>query len=94
MSFIKYYIFFSIWGLTILTTFSLRTLFNESYEKIGLALLWLVLIFSAVFNINKLDLLWLAPLSLVIPYFIYKIVKILSIKRFGFVLKYFMNIFF
>lgn len=94
MLFVKYYILFSICGLTILATLSLRSLFKEWYEKTGLVLLWFVLIFSIVYNINELNLLWLAPLSLFIPYFISRIFGKVFIKRFKFALRNITSIFF
>jgi len=94
MSFIKFYIFWGIWSMTILTTFSLSSLFNELYEKIGLIFLWLVLIFSTVFKVNKLDLLWLTPLAFIIPYYFYKITKTSTDSRFKYLLRYMMSIFF
>jgi hypothetical protein len=77
MLIIKYYIFFSILSLTLLTTISLRSLFDKIYEKIGLVLLWIVLITSIMLNFNKLDLLWLTPLALIIPYCIYRIINMI-----------------
>ncbi len=94
MIFIKYYIFFSILSLTILTTFSLRSLFDKLYEKIGLVLLWLVLIFTYIMKVNKLDLLWLAPIALLLPYYIYKIIDTIQIRKFKFKLRNIMSMFF
>lgn len=76
MLFIKDYIFFSILSLTILTTFSLRSLFDKPYEKIGLVLVWFALIVTFVFKLNKLDLLWLVPLALLLPYYLSRLISI------------------
>ena len=84
MMFIKYYIFFSILSLTILTTFSLRSLFDKLYEKVGLILVWFVLILSLILKLNKLDLLWLVPLALLVPYYISKFIDIIVSRRFKF----------
>ena len=92
MMFIKYYIFFSILSLTILTTFSLRSLFDKIYEKIGLILVWFVLILSLILKLNKLDLLWLVPLALLVPYYISKFIDIIVSRRFKF--RSIMNLFF
>ena len=92
MLFIKYYIFFSILSLTILTTFSLRSLFDKIYEKIGLILVWFVLILSLILKLNKLDLLWLVPLALLVPYYISKIIDIIFSRRFKF--RSILNLFF
>jgi hypothetical protein len=94
MMFIKYYIFFSLLGLTVLTTFSLRSLFDKLYEKIGLVLLWLVLIFTYIMKVNKLDLLWLVPVALLLPYYIYKVINIIQIRKFKFKLRNIMSLFF
>jgi hypothetical protein len=81
MSFFQYYILFGISGLTILTTFSLPHLFSRSYEKIGLTLLYLIIIFSIVFNIDKWHLLWLAPLAFIIPYYSKKILLLINLSK-------------
>ncbi len=94
MLFIKYYIFFSILSLTILTTFSLRSLFDKLYEKIGLTLVWLVLILSFILKINKLNLLWLVPLALLMPYYISRVIDINFLRKFKFKFRSIMNLFF
>lgn len=94
MLFVKYYIFFSILSLTALTTFSLKSLFDKLYEKIGLALVWFVLILSFLLNLNKLDLLWLVPLALLIPYYISKIINITFNRMYKFKFRSIMNLFF
>ncbi len=80
MSFIQYYILLGISGLTLLTTFSLPNLFSKKNEKIGLTLLYLIIIMSVVLNINKWNLLWLAPLAFLIPYYTEKFLKIIPDK--------------
>ena len=95
MSFLQFYILFGISGLTLLTTFALPVLFNKNYEKIGLLLLYIILIISIVFDIDKLNLLWLAPTAFIIPYYALKILKIIPFEKFKFSnymhLPYFLN---
>ncbi len=94
MTFLQYYILFSISGLTLLITFSLPNLFDKNFEKIGLILLYIILILSVVFNINKWNLLWMTPLAFIIPYYILKIYNKIPVKRFNFSVKYLMSLFF
>jgi len=94
MLFVKDYIFFSILSLTILTTFSLRPLFDKLYEKIGLMLVWFVLIFSFFMKLNKLDLLWLVPLALLLPYYMSRFINITLSRKFKFKFRSMMNLFF
>ena len=94
MSFLQYYILFSISGLTLLITFSLPNLFDKNYEKLGLILLYIILALSVVFKINMWNLLWLTPLAFIIPYYIFKIFSKIPVKSFKFTVKYLMNLFF
>ena len=81
MTFVQYYILIGISGLTLLTTFSLPNLFSKKYEKIGLTLLYLIIIMTIVFNINKWNLLWLAPAAFLVPYYAEKLLKFIPVKR-------------
>jgi len=94
MDFLKYYIFLGTIGLTILTTFSLKSLFEHTYEKAGLVLLWGILIFTIVFDINKFNLLWLTPAAFIVPYWIHKIYNAIPVNKFKFSFKYLMSFFF
>lgn len=94
MIFFENYIFFSLLFLTILTTFSLKLLFEKTYEKAGLVLLWSILIGSVLLDINKFHLLWLAPSAFILPYYIYKAVKIIPYIKFNYALRYFISLFF
>lgn len=94
MIFFENYIFFSLLFLTILTTFSLKSLFEKSYEKAGLVILWLILIGSILLDINKFNLLWLAPSAFILPYYIYKAVKIIPYIKFNYVFGYLISLFF
>ena len=94
MSFLQYYILLSISGLTLLITFSLPNLFDKNFEKIGLILLYIILILSVVFNINKWNLLWMTPLAFIIPYYILKNYNKIPVNRFKFTVKYLMSLFF
>ena len=80
MSFLQYYILFGISGLTLLTTFSLPNLFSKKNEKIGLTLLYLIIIMTIIFNINKWNLLWLGPMAFLIPYYFEKLLKIIPVR--------------
>ena len=84
MSFIEYYILFSLITVTLLSTFSLPQLFNKNYEKIGLGLLYIILISSVIFNINKWNLLWVSPFAFIIPFYITKIIKMITFRKINF----------
>lgn len=87
MSFIEYYILFSLIAVTLLSTFSLPQLFDKNYEKIGLGLLYIILISSIIFNINKWNLLWVSPIALIIPFYITKIIKMISFRKINFLIR-------
>jgi hypothetical protein len=93
MTFSEYYIFFGISSLALLTTFSLRILFNKSYEKAGLILLYIVLISTLIFDINKWNLFWLSPLCFVVPYYLIKIKDLIFSINLLFTLRYIFSLF-
>jgi hypothetical protein len=86
MGFFEVYVFFGITSITALVTFCLNQLFEAKHEKIGLVILWIILILSVVLDFNKLHLLWLAPLSFVVPYYAIRINKDIAFKYFGTIL--------
>ncbi len=94
MSFFEYYIFFGISGLAILTSFSLQTIFEKEHEKLGLVILYLVLISSLIFNINKWNLLWLSPLSFILAYYFIKIKTLIISRSLRLTFRYIFSIFF
>ncbi len=93
MTFFQFYILFGISGLTLLTTFALPMLFSKYHEKAGLTFLYLILVISIVFDINKWNLIWLTPLAFIIPYYISKIISIIPVKRFRLSIKYIIQLF-
>ncbi len=86
MGFFEAYVFFGLAGITALVTFCLPQLFESKHEKIGLIILWIILVLSIVLGFNKLHLLWLVPLSFIVPYYAGKINKDISFKYFGTIL--------
>lgn len=86
MEFLEGYVFFGITSITILVTICLRQLFDLKHEKIGLVILWIAILLSVATGFNKLHLLWLAPLSFVIPYYAIKLNKEKLVKNFGTIL--------
>ncbi|MFZ0454319.1 MAG: hypothetical protein WCE54_18950 [Ignavibacteriaceae bacterium] len=86
MGFFEAYVFFGITSITALVTFCLNQLFESKHEKIGLVILWILLILSVALGFNKLHLLWLAPLSFIIPYYAIRINKDIAFKYFGTIL--------
>ena len=86
MGFFEAYVFFGITSITALVTFCLNQLFEARHEKIGLVILWIILILSIVLDFNKLHLLWLAPLSFIVPYYVIMINKDIAFKYFGTIL--------
>ena len=93
MSFFEYYIFLGISGLAILTSFSLRTLFEKDHEKLGLFILNPILISSLIFKINKWNLLWLSPLSFILSYYFIKIKDLIVSRNLRFTLRYIFSLF-
>ena len=93
MTFFQYYILFGISGLTLLTTFALPMLFSKYHEKAGLISLYLILIVSIIFDINKWNLLWLTPLAFIIPFYLSKIISKMPAKGFRLSVKYIVQFF-
>ena len=86
MGFFEAYVFFGIVTITTLVTTSLSTLFETRHEKIGLIILWILILLSVITDFNKLHLLWLTPLAFIVPYFAIKINESLPLKYFGTIL--------
>ena len=86
MGFFEAYVFFGITSITALVTFCLSQLFESKHEKIGLVILWIILLLSVVLGFNKLHLLWLAPLAFIVPFYAIKINKDIAFKYFGTIL--------
>jgi hypothetical protein len=83
MGFFEAYIFFGIVSMTTLVTFCLNQMFEAKHEKIGLLILWVIIFWLIVSGINKTNLLWLAPLAFVIPYYSSKLYRRLPREYLG-----------
>lgn len=80
MDFFEFYVWISLFGLALITTTSLRDIYNSTFSQYGIILTWIILIISVFLPINKLNLLWLVPIAFVLPYSVNNLLEKYNIK--------------